>query len=56
MRQFSVDAFTLDFAMKPTSIAISIVALIGAASLSLIPAVRRIRRIDLGATVRERAV
>jgi putative ABC transport system permease protein len=56
MRQFSVDAFTLDFAMRPSSIAISMVAMIVAAALSLIPAIRRVRRIDIGETVRERAV
>jgi putative ABC transport system permease protein len=56
MRQFSVDAFTLDFAMRPSSIVISVLALIAAAGLSLIPAIRKIRKIDIGAIVRERAV
>ncbi len=56
MSQFSVDAFTLDFAMRPASILISIVAMIVVAGLSLIPALRRVRRIDIGATVRERAI
>ncbi|MGD2059299.1 MAG: ABC transporter permease, partial [Acidimicrobiia bacterium] len=56
MGQFSVDAFTLDFAMRPESIVISIAAMVVAAGLSLIPALRRVRRIDIGATVRERAV
>ena len=55
MRQFSVDAFTLEFAMRRSSIVISILALIAAAALSLIPAIRRVRRIDIGETVRERA-
>ncbi|MEZ5176373.1 MAG: ABC transporter permease [Acidimicrobiia bacterium] len=56
MQQFSVDAFTLEFAMRPTSVVISALAMIAAAGLSLIPAIRKVRRIDLGATVRERAV
>jgi putative ABC transport system permease protein len=56
MRQFSVDAFTLDFAMRPSSIVISILALIAAAGLSLIPAIRKIGKIDIGEIVRERAV
>jgi ABC-type antimicrobial peptide transport system permease subunit len=56
MGQFSVDAFTLDFAMRPSSIVISTVVMIGVAVLSLIPAIRKVRRIDIGATVRERAV
>lgn len=56
MQQFSVDAFTLDFAMRPSSIVISILALIAAAGLSLIPAIRKIGKIDIGEVVRERAV
>jgi putative ABC transport system permease protein len=56
MRQFSVDAFTLDFAMRPSSIVISILALIAAAGLSLIPAIRKIGKIDIGEIVRERAM
>lgn len=56
LSQFSVDAFSLDFYMKPTSIVISIVAMIAVAALSLIPAIRRVRRVDIGATVRERAL
>jgi putative ABC transport system permease protein len=56
MRQFSVDAFTLDFAMRPVSILISIIAMLVVAGLSLIPSIRRVRKIDIGETVRERAV
>jgi ABC-type antimicrobial peptide transport system permease subunit len=56
MRQFSVDAFTLDFAMRPVSILISIIAMVVVAGLSLIPSIRRVRKIDIGETVRERAV
>jgi putative ABC transport system permease protein len=56
MRQFSVDAFTLDFSMRPLSIVISIVVMIVVAGLSLIPSIRRVRRIDIGETVRERMV
>ncbi len=56
MRQFSVDAFTLEFVMRPLSIVISVLALIAVAALSLIPAIRKVRRIDIGATVRQRAI
>ena len=56
MSQFSVDAFTLDFAMQPVNVLISASAMVAAAALSLIPAIRRVRRIDIGETVRERAV
>lgn len=54
--QFSVDAFTMDFAMRWWSIVGSAVAMLAVALLSLIPAVRTIRRIDIGEVVRERAV
>lgn len=56
MTQFSVDAFTLQFAMQPTSVVISAAAMVGAAALSLIPAILKVRRIDVGETVRERAL
>lgn len=55
MRQFSVDAFTLDFAMRPLSIVLSVLTMLVVAGFSLIPAIRRVRRIDIGETVRERA-
>jgi putative ABC transport system permease protein len=55
MRQFSVDAFTLDFAMRPLSIVFSVLTMLVVAGFSLIPAIRRVRRIDIGETVRERA-
>jgi hypothetical protein len=41
---------------RPSSIVISILALIAAAGLSLIPAIRKIGKIDIGEIVRERAV
>lgn len=56
MSQFSVDAFVLVFYMRPLSIVISVAAMIAVASLSLIPAIRKVRRVDIGATVRERAL
>ena len=56
MAQFSVDAFTLDFAMQSASVVISAAAMVGAAALSLVPAILKVRRIDIGETVRERAV
>ncbi len=56
MTQFSVEAFTLSFSMRPISIVISMVAMLIAAALSLIPAIRRVHRIDIAKEVRERAV
>jgi putative ABC transport system permease protein len=55
MAQFSVDAFTMTFAMRPSSIALSAVAMLVVAGLSLIPAIRTVRRLDIGQVVRERA-
>jgi putative ABC transport system permease protein len=52
---FSNDVFILDFYMSPLSIAGTAVALLVVAGLSLIPALRTVRRIDIGEVVRERA-
>lgn len=52
MTQFSVEAFTLSFSMRPISIVISMVAMLIAAALSLIPAIRRVHRIDIAKEVR----
>ena len=55
MSQFSVDAFTLDFAMRPSSVALSAIAMLVVAGLSLIPAILTVKRLDIGEVVRERA-
>ena len=55
MSQFSVDAFTLSFSMRPSSIVLSALAMLVVAGLSLIPAIRTVRRLDIGEVVRERA-
>jgi putative ABC transport system permease protein len=55
MSQFSVDAFSLQFQMRPSSIVLSAVAMIVVALLSLIPAIRTVKRLDIGEVVRERA-
>ncbi len=55
MAQFSVDAFTMDFAMRPSSIVLSALAMLVVAGLSLIPAIRTVKRLDIGEVVRERA-
>ena len=55
MASFSSDVFSLDFSMNPLSIAISALAMLVTAGLSLIPALRTVRRLDISAVVRERA-
>jgi putative ABC transport system permease protein len=55
MSQFSVEAFSLEFAMRPLSVVLSAVAMLVVAGLSMIPALRTVGRIDIGAVVRERA-
>ena len=55
MSQFSVDAFTMSFEMKPSSIVLCALAMLVVAGLSLIPAIRTVRRLDIGEVVRERA-
>ncbi|MGA7226734.1 MAG: FtsX-like permease family protein [Acidimicrobiia bacterium] len=52
---FSNDVFILDFYMSPLSIAGTALALLLVAGLSLIPALRTVRRLDIGKVVRERA-
>ncbi|MFQ5524372.1 MAG: FtsX-like permease family protein, partial [Acidimicrobiia bacterium] len=56
MGLFSSDMFSLDFQMSPLSIAIACVAMLATAGLSLVPALRTVRRLDVGTVVRERAV
>jgi putative ABC transport system permease protein len=55
MSQFSVDAFTMTFEMKPSSVVLCALAMLVVAGLSLIPAIRTVRRLDIGEVVRERA-
>ena len=55
MSQFSVDAFTMTFEMKPSSVVLCALAMLVVAGLSLIPAIRTVRRLDIGQVVRERA-
>ncbi len=55
MESFSSDVFSLDFSMNPLSIVLSALAMLVTAGLSLIPAIRTIRRLDIAEVVRERA-
>lgn len=55
MGAYSSDTFSLDFRMDGLSIVLTGVAMLGVATLSLIPAIRTIRRLDIGEVVRERA-
>ncbi|MCZ6738805.1 MAG: hypothetical protein O7C01_03385, partial [Actinobacteria bacterium] len=52
---FSSDVLSLDFSMNPLSIVLSAVAMLVTAGLSLIPALRTVRRLDISEVVRERA-
>jgi putative ABC transport system permease protein len=55
MASFSSDVLSLDFSMNPLSIVLSAVAMLVTAGLSLIPALRTVRRLDISEVVRERA-
>ena len=52
---YSSDAFTLEFTVDPMSIVFISVAMVLVAVLSLIPALRTIKRLEIGTVVRERA-
>ncbi len=55
MASFSSDVLSLDFRMNPLSIVLSAVATPVTAGLSLISALRTVRRLDISEVVRERA-
>ena len=56
MSSFNNDSFTFDLSIRPVTIVIAAVSMIVVALLSLIPGVRSVKRLDVGAVVRERAV
>ena len=56
MQQYSSDLFTLSFDMRPVSIAACAAAMLVVALLSLIPAIRVVRGLDIGLVVRERSL
>ncbi|MEN8239669.1 MAG: ABC transporter permease, partial [Actinomycetota bacterium] len=56
LSSFNNDSFTFELAIRPTTIGIAALSMIVVAFLSLIPGVRSMRRLDVGAVVRERAV
>ena len=56
MSSFSNDSFTFELMIQPLTIAIAALTMIVVALLSLIPGIRSVKRLDVGAVVRERAV
>jgi putative ABC transport system permease protein len=56
MQSYSSDQFSFAISMRPISLMLSALAMIVVAVLSLIPAIRAVKRLDIGAIVRERAV
>jgi putative ABC transport system permease protein len=56
LSSFSNDSFNLEFSIRPATVAIAALAMIVVALLSLIPGIRSVKRLDVGAVVRERAV
>ena len=55
MGQYSNDTFALTFAMRPISVAVCALVILGVAVLSLVPAIRTVRRLDIAEVVRERS-
>ncbi|MEA3501460.1 MAG: FtsX-like permease family protein [Actinomycetota bacterium] len=56
MGLFSNDSFNMSLMMSPWTVVIAAASMIAVALLSLIPGVRSVKRLDIGAVVRERAV
>ena len=56
MKSFSNDSFSFELIFHPRTIVIAALSMIVVALLSLIPGVRSVKRLDVGAVVRERAV
>ncbi|MEA2009067.1 MAG: ABC transporter permease, partial [Actinomycetota bacterium] len=55
MSLFSNDSFNMSLMMSPWTVVIAAVSMIAVALLSMIPGVRSVKRLDIGAVVRERA-
>ncbi|MEA2022666.1 MAG: FtsX-like permease family protein [Actinomycetota bacterium] len=56
MGLFSNDSFNMSLMMHPLTVVVAAASMIAVALLSLIPGVRSVKRLDIGAVVRERAV
>jgi putative ABC transport system permease protein len=56
LSSFSNDSFNMELAIRPLTIVVAALSMIVVALLSLIPGVRSVKRLDVGAVVRERAV
>ena len=52
---FSNGSFSFELSIRPVTIAVAALAMIVVAMLSLIPGVRSVKKLDVGAVVRERA-
>jgi putative ABC transport system permease protein len=56
LSSFNNDSFSFELSIRPVTIVIAALSMIVVALLSLIPGVRSVKRLDVGAVVRERAV
>ncbi|MCL1595766.1 MAG: FtsX-like permease family protein, partial [Actinomycetia bacterium] len=56
MDLYNNESFTFDLVISPLTVGVAAASMIFVALLSLIPGIRRIKRLDIGAVVRERAV
>jgi len=56
MGLFSNDSFNMSLMISPVTVALAALSMVVVALLSLIPGVRSVKRLDIGAVVRERAV
>jgi putative ABC transport system permease protein len=56
MKSFSNDSFSFELMIRPVTIVVAALSMIVVALLSLIPGIRSVKRLDVGAVVRERSV
>jgi putative ABC transport system permease protein len=56
MTLFDNDSFSFTATVQPLTIAVAVVGMVVVALLSMIPGIRTVRKLDIGAVVRERAV
>jgi putative ABC transport system permease protein len=56
MGLFSNDSFNMSLMISPVTVVLAALSMVVVALLSLIPGVRSVKRLDIGAVVRERAV
>jgi len=56
LQTYNNDSFTFELWIGPLTYAVVVVGMILVALLSMVPGIRAVRRLDIGAVVRERSI